>query len=64
LIYLKKSIKYGKIRIKKLINKLIKLWVINGEKLPNDYINKLYSVMNKKHIEKEECNRIIIKELK
>ena len=63
LIYLKRSIKYGKIRIKKLLDKLEKLWEINGKKLPNDYINKLYSVMNKKHIEKEECNRFIIKEL-
>lgn len=62
-IYLQRTIKYGKRRIKKLIDKSNELWEINGEKLPNDYINKLYSVMNKKHIEKEECNRFIIKEL-
>ena len=62
-IYLQRTIKYGKRRIKKLIDKSNELWEINGKKLPNDYINKLYSVMNKKHIEKEECNRFIIKEL-
>ena len=62
-IYLQRTIKYGKRRIKKLIDKRNELWEINGKKLPNDYINKLYSVMNKKHIEKEECNRFIIKEL-
>ena len=63
LIYLKRSIKYGKIRIKKLLDKLEKLWEINGKKLPNDYIDKLYLSMNKLHIQKEECNRFIIKKL-
>ena len=63
MIFLKKSIKYGKIRIKLLLDKLNKLWKNNGNKLPYDYIDKLYLSMNKLHIEKEECNRFIIKKL-
>ena len=35
----------------------------NDDELPDDSINKLYQEMNNKHIEKEECNRFIIKTL-
>jgi len=62
-IYCNRSIKYGKRRIMKLIDKRNFIWKIYGGKLPDKYVNKLYFAMNKKHILKEECNRFIIKKL-
>ena len=61
-IYLDRAIKYGKRRIKELIKISIKEKKDNADK-PKDYINKLYSDMNYKHLEREKCNRFIIKNL-
>jgi len=58
----KKYVNYSYYRIRYLINYLHSLIDVYGN-LPENYIDRLFKRVNKKHLEREKCNNFILEHM-